>query len=199
MNILVILGSPRKGGNSETAATTVVNELDHQLNATVEYVRLAALDVAPCIGCGGCDKTGVCVVKDDMGEIYLKIDAADIIILSAPTYFYGLSAQIKGCIDRIQARWSRKYLLKVNFRKDDLRKGYLICTAATRGKKLFDGSVLVAKSFFDAIDVDYGGALLVRGVDERGALRDNLEEMDRAQAFARDIAVGFKTGVSAAD
>jgi multimeric flavodoxin WrbA len=195
MNILVILGSPRKGGNSETAAATVVNELDHQLNGSIEYVRLAELDVAPCIGCGGCAKTGECVVKDDMGDIYLKIDEADIVILAAPTYFYGLSAQIKGCIDRIQARWSRKYLLKVNYRKDDLRKGYLICTAATRGKKLFDGSVLVVKSFFDAIDVDYGGALLFRGVDERGALRDNLEEMDRAQAFARDIAAGFNTEV----
>jgi multimeric flavodoxin WrbA len=191
MNILVILGSPRKGGNSETAATTVVNELDHQLNASREFVRLAALDVAPCIGCGGCEKTGECVVKDDMVDIYPKIDAADIIILAAPTYFYGLSAQIKACIDRIQARWSRKYLLRVKFRKDDLRKGYLICTAATRGKKLFDGSVLVAKSFFDAIDVDYGGALLVRGVDERGALRDNLEEIDRAQALAREIAAGY--------
>lgn len=198
MNILVILGSPRKGGNSETAATTVVNELDHQLNASVEYVRLAELNVSPCIGCGGCEKTGECVVKDDMAEIYLKLDEADIVILSAPTYFYGLSAQIKGCIDRIQARWSRKYLLKVNVRKDDLRRGYLICTAATRGKKLFDGSVLVAKSFFDAIDVDYGGALLIRGVDERGALRDNLDEIDRAQAYARDIAAGFKNEASEA-
>lgn len=191
MNILVILGSPRKNGNSETAASIVVEELDRHLNAAIEHVRLASLNVSPCIGCGGCDKTGECVVKDDMTEIYPKIDQADIIFLAAPTYFYGLSSQIKGCIDRIQARWSRKYLLKVEFRKEDRRKGYLICTAATKGKKLFDGSVLVARSFFDAVDVEYDGALLIRGVDERGAFRDKLDEVDRAQNFARDIAVEF--------
>ena len=188
MKILVFLGSPRKKGNSESAAVAVVDQLISAIGASAEYVRLAAEDVSPCIACGGCEKTGECVVKDDMIELYAKIDSADIIFLAAPTYFYGLSAQIKGFIDRIQARWSRKYLLKKAIRKEDTRQGYLICTAATQGKKLFDGSVLVAKSFFDAVDVDYGGSLLIRGVDERGAFSDNPEEIEKATHFAREIA-----------
>ncbi len=191
MKILIFLGSPRKNGNSEAAATAVVDELTARIGGEIEYVRLAKLKFSPCIACGGCDKTGECIVKDDMADLYGKIDAADIIFLAAPTYFYGLSAQMKAFIDRIQARWSRKYMLKVPFRKADTRRGYLICTAATQGKKLFDGSVLVARSFFDAVDVDYGGALLIRGVDERGAFIDNQEEIDNAKAFAADIAAAF--------
>ena len=193
MNIKVFLGSPRKKGNSEAAVVAVVDRFMSEMDAEVEYIRLAAANISPCIACGGCEKTGECVVKDGMIELYGKLDEADLIFLVSPTYFYGLSAQLKGFIDRIQARWSRKYLLKSAFRKEDTRKGYLICTAATQGKKLFDGSVLVAKSFFDAIDVDYGGALLIRGVDERGAFNDTPEKVEKADLFAREIVATFKS------
>lgn len=188
MKILIVLGSPRRKGNSESAVAAVAEELTSIVQGEVEYVRLAKLAVSPCIGCGGCEKTGECVVKDDMTELYQKVDEADLIFLAAPTYFYGLSAQTKSFIDRIQARWSRKYLLKVTFRQGEPRAGYLVCTAATHGKKLFDGSVLVAKSFFDAIEVEYGGSLLIRGVDERGAFAAKQDAIDQARALARDIA-----------
>ena len=191
MNILVLLGSPRKKGNSESAAVTVVEQIIGTTGGKAEYIRLAAEEIAPCIACGGCEKTGQCIVKDDMIDLYGKVDEADLIFLVAPTYFYGLSAQIKRFIDRIQARWSRKYLLKSPFRKEDTRRGYLICTAATQGKKLFDGSVLVAKSFFDAIDVPYGGELLIRGVDQRGDFSQNREEIDKAELWAMEIAAIF--------
>lgn len=191
MKVLVILGSPRRKGNSETAVVTVVDNLSTLTETDVEYVRLAKLKISPCIACGGCDKTGECVVTDDMADLYDKIDEADVIFLAGPTYFYGLSAQIKGVVDRIQARWSRKYLLKIPFRKADTRKGYLVCTAATQGKKLFDGSVLVAKSFFDAIDMDYGGSLLIRGVDERGEFAEKQAEIDNTKTLAREIAAEF--------
>jgi multimeric flavodoxin WrbA len=193
MKILVILGSPRKKGNSETIAGIVSEQVQQHLGGSVDVVRLARHKIAPCIGCGGCAKTGLCVIKDDMGELYPMIDAADIIMLASPTYFYGLSAQTKAFIDRIQARWSRKYLLNIRVREQDRRRGYLICTAATQGKRLFDGSILVAKSFFDAIDVAYGGELLIRGVDEKGAAQSLPDEMERAGEFARQICEEFRS------
>lgn len=193
MKILVILGSPRKNGNSETVARLVSDQLQQNLGASVDVIRLARHKIAPCIACGGCTKTGLCVIEDDMGELYPVIDTADIILLASPTYFYGLSAQAKAFIDRIQARWSRKYLLDIRMREQDRRRGYLICTAATQGKRLFDGSILVAKSFFDAIDVGYGGELLVRGVDEKGAVQARPGELQRAGDFARQITEEFRS------
>ncbi|MBE0583696.1 MAG: flavodoxin family protein [Desulfofustis sp.] len=186
MKILVILGSPRKNGNSEAAARLICSSLDNTL-AETEYVRLVTHKISPCIACGGCEKTGMCIVKDDMIDLYDKIDLADIILLASPTYFYGVSAQLKAFIDRIQARWSRRYLMKVRTRQEDKRLGYLISTAATHGKKLFDGSILVAKSYFDAIDVTYGGAFVVRGVDEKGALQNQPGGIQQAEAFALEI------------
>jgi multimeric flavodoxin WrbA len=191
MKILVILGSPRKNGNSEIAVRTIADALTDHLVCDTEYIRVTTRKISPCIGCGGCEKTGMCIVQDDMQELYDKVDEADILFLASPTYFYGLSAQIKSFIDRIQARWSRRYLLKTRVRQEDTRLGYLVCTAATHGKRLFEGSILVAKSYFDAVDMAYGGEFLVRGVDEKGALDNYPEELERARTFAREIADAY--------
>ena len=189
MKMLVVLGSPRKGGNGETLARKVAEAVELG-GGTVEYVRLNNLNLRPCQGCGGCDKTGNCVVKDDMIPLFQTADEADRILLVSPVYFYGLSAQCKIFGDRMQARWARKYLLKERFRQGEGRKGYLISTAATKGSKIFDCSVLTTKYIYDAMDVEYGGALLVKGVDKRKAVLEVPDEMSRAEKFGRDIVEG---------
>lgn len=189
MNMLALLGSPRKGGNSETLARSIGASVEEGGGA-VEYVHLNGLDVRPCQGCGGCDKTGICVVKDDMDDIFEAVDKADRILLVSPVYFYGLSAQCKIFGDRMQALWARKYLLKERVRQGEGRKGYLVSTAATKGQKIFDCSILTTKYIFDAVDVDYGGEFVVKGVDERKAVLKYQEEMDRAVTFGTDIVEG---------
>lgn len=185
MKLLVLLGSPRKGANGETLARKVAEAVE-QDGGTVEYVRLNNLQLRPCQGCGGCDKTGKCVIDDDMTPIFQAVDEADRILMVSPVYFYGLSAQCKIMGDRFQSRWARKYLLKERFRQGE-RKGYLISTAATKGAKIFDCSVLTAKYIYDAMDVDYAGELLVKGVDKRKAVLEVPDEMVLAEQFGRDM------------
>jgi len=186
MKIAVLLGSPRKKGNSETLAQAVVKPIEHA-GGTVEYIRLNDLSLRPCQGCGGCDKTGNCVIEDDMSEIYATVDDADRILLVSPVYFYGLSAQCKIFGDRMQARWARRYLLKDRFRQGDGRKGYLLSCAATKGPKIFECSILTARYIFDAMDVEYGGEFVVKGVDKRKAVYEHPEELQLAEVFGRDI------------
>lgn len=189
MNVVMLLGSPRKNGNSETLARRVGDTVE-QGGGSVGYVRLNDLDIRPCQGCGGCEKTGNCVIKDAMGDIYRQVDGADRILLVSPVYFYALSAQAKICGDRFQARWSRKYLLKERFRQGEGRKGYLLSTAATKGPKIFDCSILSARYIFDAMDVQYGGEFLVKGVDKRKAVLALPDEMAKAEQFGRDMLAG---------
>jgi multimeric flavodoxin WrbA len=189
MKLLVLLGSPRKGGNSETLARKVAEAVE-QSGGTVLYKRLNDMSIRPCQGCGGCEKTGNCVIKDDMTEIYQTADEADRIILVSPVYFYALSAQCKSCGDRFQARWSRKYLLKERFRQGEGRKGYLLSTSATKGPKIFNCSILTARYIFDAMDVQYGGEFLVKGVDNRKAVLGFPDEMAKAEQFGKDMVAG---------
>lgn len=189
MHMVIVLGSPRKGGNSETLARAVAAGLEKN-GGTVEYLRLNNLAIRPCQGCGGCDKTGACVIKDDMTEIYEQIDRADRLLVVSPIYFYGLSAQTKIFIDRIQARWSRRYNLKQRFREGEGRRGYLLSTAATKGRKLFESSELMVRYMLDALDMEYGEPLLVDGVDDRGAVRKEQDLIERARTFGEQIGTG---------
>jgi len=189
MKIAVLLGSPRKKGNTETLARAVAGPLE-QVGAAIEYIRLNDLSLRTCQGCGGCDKPGDCVIKDDMTDIYSAVDAADRILLVSPVYFYGLSAQCKIFGDRMQARWARRYLLKDRYRQGEGRKGYLLSSAATKGAKIFECSILTARYIFDAMDVDYGGEFVVKGVDKRKAVLDHPAEVLRAGEFGKAIWAG---------
>lgn len=185
MQILFILGSPRKNGNSETLARLAVKPLLAS-GHDVDFLRLNSYDITPCQGCGGCEKTGVCIIKNDqMGEIYSRVNDADCLVVVSPVYFYAVTAQIKLCIDRFQAIWSAKYLLK----KSDSRKrvGFFISCAATQGKSVFQGGLLTVKCFFDALDVDYASDLLVRGVEGSDAVKDSTSISSRATMFGKAI------------
>ncbi len=189
MKVLILLGSPRKGANSDTLARLIGKSIEEG-GGTVEYVYLNGLNLRPCQGCGGCEKSGICVLKDDMGPIYDAVDQSDRILLVSPVYFYGLSAQCKIFGDRMQAPWARKYLLKERFRQGEGRKGYLVSTAATKGQKIFDCSILTTKYIYDAVDVEYGGGFVVKGVDAKKAVLNLQNEMNRATQFGKDIVEG---------
>lgn len=188
MHTLIILGSPRKNGNSETLAQSVASGIEQHSDATVEFIRLNDLQISPCQGCGGCDKTSTCVINDDMTTLYEKVDNCDHLILVSPIYFYALSAQCKIFIDRFQARWARKYLSGTRFRHGEQRQGTLLATAATEGKKIFDGALLTVHTLFDALDLENGTPLLVRGVDQRGAMQKQPRILEQAVALGREIA-----------
>ena len=183
MHNLFILGSPRKNGNSETMARAVAAGLLTHADNTVEYVRLNNLHITPCQACGGCNTTGTCIIKDDMGDLYDKTDKADRLFLVSPIYFYALTAQIKGYMDRCQARWARKYLLGQEFRKDEPRTGYLLSCAATAGAKLFDGPILSVQCLFDSLEIQYGEPLLINSLESRNAIRELPEKLSNCEAY----------------
>lgn len=189
MHMVIVLSSPRKNGNSEILARTVAEGLERS-GGTVEYLRLNSLSIRPCQGCGGCDRTGTCVIRDDMAGIYEQVDRADRLLLVSPIYFYAPSAQAKIFIDRMQARWSRRYNLKERFRQGEGRRGYLLATAATRGRKLFECSELIVKYMLDALDMECGESLLVSGVDDRGAVKEQQDQLARAGDFGERIGSG---------
>ena len=178
MKILGIMGSPRIKGNTDLLLDEALKGAQSQ-QAETEKLVVDKLKIAPCREYSGCLRDGNCVIRDDMDDIYPKLMDADGIIVASPMFFYALSAQLKALIDRCQALWARKYVLKQNPPKSG-RKGAFIAVGATRGEKLFDGSILTVKYFFKAIDVEYSDELLVRGVDQRGEIRQHPEALSGA-------------------
>jgi hypothetical protein len=62
----------------------------------------------------------------------------------------------------------------------DSGRGYLIVVGATRGKNLFEGVVLTAKYFFDALDMSYDGGIFFRRLEKRTAVQESPETLQEA-------------------
>ncbi len=180
MKVLGIMGSPRIKGNTDLLLDAALDGAKSQ-GAGIEKLVVDKLNIAPCKEYYGCLKDGNCVIRDDMDQVYPTLLEADRVIIASPIFFYGVSSQLKALIDRSQALWARKYVLKQN-PPDSGRKGAFIAVGATRGQKLFDGSILTIKYFFKTIGVHYADELLIPGVDKRGEIKEHPTAL--ADAFA---------------
>ncbi|MDC7226944.1 MAG: flavodoxin family protein [Spirochaetales bacterium] len=99
MKIIAVCGSRREKGNTATIINKTLEPFIEDGHET-EIIYPGKMNISGCNGCEGCAKTGRCVVKDDMQEIYPKILEADAFIAGSPTYFYNMSSDMKKFIDR---------------------------------------------------------------------------------------------------
>ena len=192
MKILGIMGSPRIKSNTDLLLDEALKGAQSE-GAEVEKIVVDKLKIAPCKEYLGCFKNGNCVIRDDMDGIYPRLLEADGIIIASPMFFYSVSAQLKALIDRCQALWVRRYILHSLPEKN--RKGVFIAVGATRGKRLFEGSILTIKYFFEALGAEYIGELLVRGVDKRGEIKTRPEALTEAFALGRTLTQKIRENV----
>jgi multimeric flavodoxin WrbA len=188
VKVLGLFGSPRRGGNTEILLEEALRGAERE-GAKVERLYLSDFTITPCKECHGCDETGNCIILDDMEKIYPKLLEADVVILASPIFFYGVTAWTKALIDRSQALWVRKYLLKdPSFGKEGRkRKGFFISLGATKGQKVFEGSILTVKYFFDVLNAEYAGELLFRGVEAKGDILKHPEALQQAFEAGRRL------------
>ena len=118
-NVLIISSSPRRHGNSDLLCDMFAKGAEESGN-NVEKIFLKDKEINYCTGCGVCNTTHRCVIKDDMAEILDEMVNADVIVLATPVYFYSMAAQMKTLIDRTVPRYTE--ILDKDF--------YFIMTAA---------------------------------------------------------------------
>ena len=148
MKVIAFLGSPRKDGNSELLLKEAVRGID-EAGLNVHMFNLSLMNISPCQNCGGCEDTGTCIVEDEMYQIYDAIRTADRIILASPIFFFGISAQAKIMIDRCQAFWCEKYLLKKPIPEGEYgRKGLLLLVGGMKKEIGIQCAEATAKAFF---------------------------------------------------
>ena len=102
MKILVLTGSPRKGGNSATLADYFIRGAK-EAGHSVERFDAAFKKVHACIACNKCGMNGPCVFKDDFEFVRKHIVDADCVVFATPMYYFGISSQLKAVIDRFYA------------------------------------------------------------------------------------------------
>ena len=169
MKILIISGSPRKGGNTELLAEAFAKGAAEHHH--VEIVSVRDYKVNPCLGCNACFKTnGICAQKDDMSPIYEKMNQADMLVIASPVYFYGISAQLKAVIDRLHNPIRDSFHIK---------KMALLLVGAATLPELFDAILAEYNLCLKFFGIEDAGKVLVRGVKDKGDI-NNTEALNEA-------------------
>ena len=102
MKAIAFNGSPRKGGNTEFLLRKVLEPIS-EAGIETELVQIGDKPVRGCIACYKCreNKNSRCAIDTDMiNECIGKMIQADAIILGSPTYFAGMTSEMKALIDR---------------------------------------------------------------------------------------------------
>ena len=159
MNVLILSGSPRKGGNTDLLVEAFVKGASQRHHVEVVFVR--DYKVSPCMGCNACirNELHTCVQNDDMSLIYEKMSWTDMLVIASPVYFYGLSAQLKAVIDRFHNPTRDTFRLK---------KMALLLVGAATLPELFDAILAEYNLCLKFFSIEDAGKVLVRGVKDKG-------------------------------
>ena len=162
MNILIISGSPRKGGNTDLLVDAFARGASEHHHVDIIFVR--DYKVNPCFGCNACfnKEDHICAQKDDMPAIYEKMSRADMLVIASPVYFYGISAQLKAVIDRFHNPIRDSFHIK---------KMALLLVGAASLPELFDAILTEYNLCLEFFNIEDAGKVLVRGVKDKGDIK----------------------------
>ncbi|MEA4889415.1 MAG: flavodoxin family protein [Clostridiaceae bacterium] len=164
-NIIVIVGSPRKNGNTELLADAFI-EGARSAGNPVEKLSIIGKKIGGCLGCNACCRNmqHQCVQHDDMEIIYKDLNSADVIVIATPIYFYGVSSQLKCLIDRLHNPIRNTFCVK---------KLGLLAVCADKQESVFDSVIIMYRSVLNYFSLADGGMVLVNSVSEKGDIKGN--------------------------
>lgn len=173
MKILALVGSPRKGSNTDTLVEQILKGCEVK-GHTSEKLYLYDYEISPCIDCRDCKKGDyVCTVADGMQEIYPKIQEADLVILGTPLYWYGPAGQMKLFIDRMRPFVANEKLKG--------KKGVVV-VPSEEGPKACEPLIEMFRLIFAHLGMEFTGRVLATAY-EAGEIRGNQEELKKAYEF----------------
>jgi len=189
IHVLGISASPRANGNSDLLLHKALAGAE-SAGAQVEYLRLCDLNIAPCIECNSCFKTGRCQIEDDYQLLMKKMLDTDRLIFATPIFFMTVCAQAKILIDRCQCLWAHKYVLKKPLIETEGRdrRAMVIAVGGTKSKKMFDSIRLTMKYYLDVLDMKYAANLFVNKMEEPGQIKKHPNALNEAFRLGAELA-----------
>lgn len=177
--IVVLNGSPHKTGNTMALVNEVL-KTSQDKEIEIKTYNLKKMQISDCQGCYVCKKTGKCVIKDDMQQIYQDIDDADGIIFATPVYMCQMSAQLKLAVDRFFAYMKQDH-------SSSLSQNKKVLFAVTYG----GGDMSQYQNYFDLT----GKSLVFLGFGEykiliTGNLSEPKELLERSEVLSEAKEMG---------
>lgn len=111
MKALILMGSPRKGGNTASLTAPFVSELEAR-GVSRKTFDVYDMDLRPCVACRTCQKDWTkfgCPQDDDMQQIFDAALEADLIVVASPIYSWYCTPPVKNVLDRLVYGMNKYY------------------------------------------------------------------------------------------
>lgn len=188
MKICILMGSPRKQGNTAALLVPFRRELE-DAGAAVETFRLYDMDIRPCTACRRCqeDWTGFhCTQNDSVQEISDALRASDLIVLATPIYSWYCPAPMKALLDRLMYGMNKFYGER---RGPSLWAGQAVALLETCGYRPEQGCGLFEEGmrrYCRHCGLRYLGSHAERHLGYQTVFMDGEKE-SRARTFAQEL------------
>ena len=179
--VLGLVGSPRKGGNTDLLVREVLAGAESQ-GAATRIIYLSDRNIRECDGCHACWRNKPCSKKDDMNLLYEEIAANDGFVFGTPVYWYGPTALMKLFIDRCvyfncpanrnQIR-GKTAAVVIPFEEETLETAQPVAAFFTKSLRY--------------LELDCRGELLVPGVTRKGEVAGNEKVLREAQILGQKL------------
>lgn len=176
--VLIISTSLRGGSNSEILA----KECEKGAKAAghdVQFLSLKEKEIKYCIGCLSCQRSGSCVIKDDVADVLEIVRKAEVIVFATPIYYYEMSGQMKTLLDRLNPLYASDYVF---------REIYLIATAAENEDSAFDKAYNGLQGWVDCFEkATLKGIVMGGGIDDARSAAKHNDIMKKAYKLGTEL------------
>lgn len=168
--VLGIVGSPRRGGNTEILVDEVLAGAQ-EAGALIEKIILNEMNIGPCQACNTCYKTGQCKQDDDMVGLLEKMEQAEIWVLGTPIYWWGPTAQFKIFLDRWYSPKHRTFKGK---------RVILVIPLGGGHENYARHTVGILTDVLDYLGMELFETIIATGVNRYGAVRGKSKFLQKA-------------------
>ena len=156
-NILILTGSPRKNGNTQTLVESFAKGAQ-MAGHTVSIFNVAENEVKPCIACDKCFTVDEkpCIFDDSFNDLAQLLTINEVLVFATPLYWFSFSAQLKSAIDKFYSLASRNVI--------EIKETALLAAGASTEDKEFEALIKNYEGIVDYLQLEDRGVVFAKGV-----------------------------------
>lgn len=182
MKVLIINGSPRKGGNTAIAVAEIAKILKQEQIEVIDY-QIGVKDIRGCTACNYCRLNGQCVFNDEVRELANILKEVDGVVIASPVYFASANGSLISLLDRLFYSTTFDKSMKVGASVAVARRGGCSATFDQLNKYFtISGMPVVSSQYWNS----------VHGMTPGEADQD-LEGLQTMRTLARNMAFLIKS------
>jgi len=187
MRLLVLRGSPYRGGNSDTLADEFIEGAAFK---RIIDVAVSDMNISPCLSCRVCEKKGHCVIDDDAVGFYERLKSADVLVVATCIHFGGLPSRFVSLVERAQPLWAATHIFKTppdEASDGSLRRGYILLTGGSKKRIVGRPAIAILRNWLATLGFTPTALLYASGYDAHNQIAGDERVLKKARLLGQSL------------